>query len=667
MRTLLTGVLLVSTALRLWGQNADPLLDVLRAQDARHLPTLLAVLEHPEPRVRARAAFALASLQDTVALPALGKALEDPHPEVRQEAAFALGQLFSARAAGALWNRLLQEPSSAVRATLLEAIGKCADAVALGQLVRWTPPEPADTVAWLWAIARAGLRGVSSPEAARAALGGLAHPHPEARRAAAYYFSRAPLGAWSEQAPLLWRILESDTSGPEEATGYLVRALGRLVQPEDRHRLVRVLKHPDWRVRVETVRALAQIQPFPWEEVSRALGDRSAHVRLVALEALAEAPGRAPESMLALLRARLREPQLEPWERGTLLVALAAHAPAEALRIAQALHRIPHPFLQARLAEALSRIEHPEARTRLLRSWRIQLRASGSAVVRNALFTALRRQREAGWLPAPQALELYREALLSRDLALMTLAAQAAASDTLLGRRLVPELLRLLESLKTPQDVEPMEALIRALVRLRAPEAVSVLEPLSRDPSPVIAHLAASGIAALTGRAVSAPRPSPLSPVYQAEEVFPLLGRRPRVAIKTPRGELIVELYPDQAPFTVWNFLQLARSGRLDGVPFHRVVSNFVVQGGDFRRGDGWGGPDYAIRSEFGRLRFERGTVGMASAGKDTEGSQYFICHSAQPHLDGRYTAFGRVLTGLEALDRILPGDLALRVYLIAE
>ena len=87
-------------------------------------------------------------------------------------------------------------------------------------------------------------------------------------------------------------------------------------------------------------------------------------------------------------------------------------------------------------------------------------------------------------------------------------------------------------------------------------------------------------------------------------------------------------------------------------------MANFVVQGGDYVRRDGYGGPEAQIRSEFTRLRYGTGTIGMASSGKDTEGSQFFVTHSPQPHLDGRYTAFGRVVEGQDVVDQILQGDL---------
>jgi cyclophilin family peptidyl-prolyl cis-trans isomerase len=113
----------------------------------------------------------------------------------------------------------------------------------------------------------------------------------------------------------------------------------------------------------------------------------------------------------------------------------------------------------------------------------------------------------------------------------------------------------------------------------------------------------------------------------------------------------------------VANFVGLARRGYFNGLSFHRVVPDFVVQGGD-PRGDGWGGPGYTIRCEYNTLGYERGRVGMALAGKDTGGSQFFITHSPQPHLNGRYTIFGEVIEGEDVLDAIQVGDIINEVLL---
>jgi peptidylprolyl isomerase len=127
--------------------------------------------------------------------------------------------------------------------------------------------------------------------------------------------------------------------------------------------------------------------------------------------------------------------------------------------------------------------------------------------------------------------------------------------------------------------------------------------------------------------------------------------------LETEKGRVVLALDAEEAPLTVQTMAGFAAAGQLDDVPFHRVVPNFVVQGGDFTRKDGFGGPGFAIRSEFTQISYARGVVGMASSGKDTEGSQYFITHSPQPHLDGGYTAFGWVVDGMDVLDRIYEED----------
>jgi len=138
-------------------------------------------------------------------------------------------------------------------------------------------------------------------------------------------------------------------------------------------------------------------------------------------------------------------------------------------------------------------------------------------------------------------------------------------------------------------------------------------------------------------------------------------GKTLHATINTVRGPIRLELFGADAPMTVRNFLDLGRSGYYRNTRFHRVVPNFVAQDGD-PRDDGNGGPGYAIRDEMNRHRYERGAVGMALSGPDTGGSQYFITHSPQPHLDGHYTVFGRVIAGYDVLDKIVQGDLITRV-----
>jgi cyclophilin family peptidyl-prolyl cis-trans isomerase len=135
----------------------------------------------------------------------------------------------------------------------------------------------------------------------------------------------------------------------------------------------------------------------------------------------------------------------------------------------------------------------------------------------------------------------------------------------------------------------------------------------------------------------------------------------PHAFIDTDKGTIEIELAVLDAPLTVDNFVTLARKGFFNGIAIHRVVPDFVVQGGD-PRGDGEGGPGYSIRDELNTRPYLRGTVGMALDWEDTGGSQFFITHAPQPHLDARYTVFGHVVNGMEVVDRIAPWDLVRRV-----
>jgi cyclophilin family peptidyl-prolyl cis-trans isomerase/HEAT repeat protein len=134
------------------------------------------------------------------------------------------------------------------------------------------------------------------------------------------------------------------------------------------------------------------------------------------------------------------------------------------------------------------------------------------------------------------------------------------------------------------------------------------------------------------------------------------MGKRVRAEVTTSKGSFTIELLPQDAPLNVDNFVVLAQSGYFKNIVFHRVVPNFVIQGGD-PRGDGNGGPDHQVRCEINEVPYDRGAVGMALSAKDTGGSQWFVTHAPQPHLDGGYTVFGRVVAGMDVVDRIVRGD----------
>jgi cyclophilin family peptidyl-prolyl cis-trans isomerase/HEAT repeat protein len=200
-------------------------------------------------------------------------------------------------------------------------------------------------------------------------------------------------------------------------------------------------------------------------------------------------------------------------------------------------------------------------------------------------------------------------------------------------------------------------AAIVALADIDRPEREPFLRGLLKDADPVVRRVAADMIEEKLKK--NRPQYTPLAvrPVDYAAVVR--WSHDPHTAtIHMTRGNITMQLLPQDAPMTAWNFAQLARNGYFNNSTFMRVVPNFVIQGGD-PRNDMNGGPGYSIRDEINLQKYTRGAVGMALSGPDTGGSQFFITHSAQPHLDGGYTIFGRVTEGeVAVVDQTERGDL---------
>lgn len=158
------------------------------------------------------------------------------------------------------------------------------------------------------------------------------------------------------------------------------------------------------------------------------------------------------------------------------------------------------------------------------------------------------------------------------------------------------------------------------------------------------------------------PVPRPLEEYEQLVREYWRGGPRPRAIVETEQGTITLELFADEAPLVVEAFTRLARTGKYRNTVFHRVVPNFVVQDGDIANGDGAPEPPFSLRESWSRQRHGRGCLGLATAGPDTGGSQFYLCHSTQPHLDGGYTVFGRVVDGFDVMDRIVQGDRMIQV-----
>ena len=628
------------------GLLGDPELQaVVEAQVRRAAAPLVADLANARAAVRARAALALGSVQAPEAVPALLVALADTSAAVRRDAAFALGQAAAPQAVAALTETFGREHDPAVRRRILQALDKIPAPEAARALVRLDVPEELEADRTLAIAVLAAVRMVPSPEGMQHLLARLDDLDPRVRAAAAYYFGRAPSAdGWADRVTRVRQALDGYEKD-DPAAMYLVQALGRMHEPFDAERLEEwASTATDWRIRANAMTALGAEEPDAGTRAAllEGLDDGFGLVAVAAAQSLARATLAAEEvrRVEAWIDAHADRAQVvQP------LLALLARA-GERDYVLRWTDARPAGDVAGRESglRALAALPGEEARTRLARA-----AASDTARVAGIALESLGRrwQAEKENRDAPAFyFGVFSAALRSGGVRQTYAAAAMLADSAFLPMGSADSLRAALVGASAPRDPDARQAIREALSALTGEDTTSAADE----------ETTSQGEAAPVAAAGAVPDPGTLDWAYLAA-----LGPSPRLVLETERGRVVVRLETEEAPQTVQTIARLAESGRYDGVPFHRVVPNFVAQGGDFSSGDGFGGPGFTIRSELTLVDYLRGVIGMASSGKDTEGSQFFITHSMQPHLDGGYTAFGWVVEGMDAVDRLLVGDRILR------
>ncbi len=634
------------------------------AQDERNTPALLPFLSNANPSYRREAALAFASVQAPAAVPGLLPLLRDADPGVRRAAAYALGQTGDSTAVDSLRVRVLKETNGTVRRYVHEALGRTVTRRSLPELWRVEVlNDTARAVALAWGLSRAALRGLASPESIRRTVQLLSSAKlpVQGRLAAAVALSRtrgheADLRRLAEAT--LLRLVQKDRSYAVRAAA--ASALGKIAAspatpgtpataaPAAKGTggpaavLARLAtKDPDYRVRLMAIRALpseAESYPASRKAVFFALRHDRAPVALTAAEwLLAHARGESGAALAALADGNK---QSSVRVRAALLRAAVRHAsPAARPSLVETIEKryraAPTVYEKGFLLEALS--EDPATFDFI----RAEAFAAGQppVVAGYALSALLGMRRQAGF-PARHHDDFaaaMRQALAGGDVAQLSTAAEALADA-----RLYPT--------TQPADLAALRA---AQAKLRLPTEIEAWQ----------------GIQQALDRLEHAPRPTPppLATAAQHPIDWAVVQRVPlgqQVRLRTSKGIILLELKPNEAPGAVASFVTLSGQHFYDGLYFHRVVPNFVAQGGD-PRGDGNGSAPYTLRSEFGDLRYEEGSVGLASAGKDTESCQFFITHAPTPHLDGRYPIFAQVVGGLDVVHKLDIGDQILTVELV--
>lgn len=570
-----------------------------RMQDRASVSALVAALADADEFVRVEAAFALGQVGDTTAVEALARAAASGGEEPRAEATAALGKIKTRRSIRALFP-LLSDPSPRLRGEAALALAALGDSTTGSYLFPLLQDADAG-VRWRAAYA---LEKTGDSTAVWVVGNALGDPDPLVRAFAAR--SLGKLGTRKAAIPLM--------------------------NPN-------VLGDEDWRVRVNAARSLGQLKDKASIRALAALKDDPVwHVRAAAAEALGETG--FPLALGALL------PFLQDRSGGVRWRAAAADLKLEkgaGLQRIEAILADRDVAVRSHAVEGLGVVKNsPETRDRLIR-----LLADPEPRVRASAAGAL------GETGDPAGAGALAAALADSDAVVAAVAADAlgALADT----TAVAKLADAYERGVRERSVDLRLTATGALAKLGVRSARPALERALGDEDYRVRKAAREGLAPLMKKPPAEPKRAPLadSPRPYGRPVAP--GPR-HATLRTAKGDIGLELLWEDAPHTAENFVRLARQGFYSGRKFHRVVPNFVAQDG-CPRGDGWGDPGYSIRCEINRARYLTGAVGMALSGKDTGGSQYFITHSPQPHLDGRYTVFARVVSGQEVVDALEEGD----------
>jgi cyclophilin family peptidyl-prolyl cis-trans isomerase/HEAT repeat protein len=585
--------------------------------------------------------------------------LADGDPEVRQMAAFAMGIIGDASARDPLIAALADE-SPLVKGSAAEALGLIGDAGAAAAVARMA----SDLVA-AGAVAEppgedADARRDTPAAALRLALFALARLKAYAPLASAVLdASGQPRIHWWPVAFALQRLEDPRAKAalltlardPHPYTrAFAVKGLGALKDPAAAPVVVPLIAGPDRMVAIEAIRAAARLGDASAAPALLALIQNpkaDAYLRLEAITAAGTVP--SPTLDDALLDS-LADTGLQV--RAAALRAIAQRDPSAFITVLSGLDPDPDWSVRAALASVLGTLEPAVGLPRL----RAMLEDTDQRVI-PAVLGALAR------LKASDAVSVLVEKLKADDPIVRAAAARGLAELKSAGSGAA-----LAEAYGFGQrdtTYVARGAALQALADLRAPEAVPTLTEALADKDWALRVRAAALLKSIdpTADVDLRIRPVPTSrpaDFYNASRlVAPPVSTQ--FYIDTDRGIIQFELAVLDAPLTVDNFITLARRGFFDGLSFHRVVPGFVVQAGD-PRGDGEGGPGYTIRDELNERPYVRGTLGMALDWADTGGSQFFITQSPQPHLDAKYTVFGRVLSGMDIIDRIQAGDVIRRV-----
>ncbi|MFN3199708.1 MAG: peptidylprolyl isomerase [Bradymonadia bacterium] len=636
---------------------------------------LVKQLEDERPEIRRRAALTLGRIERVETRSALAKALGDTDVAVRRHAAFALGQL-GLGSADIIIGRLEVEQSPEVKGALLRALGQVAN------LLHEKPLKAALT------DADAGVRAQAFTALALLArrfdgridetglediAKGLSDADERVKRAAAYLLMRQKVHTGDDA---LGHVATCASKGPVDGRVWCTQALAHFGE-RGTAALKAAILDPEWRVQAAAAQAMGALKIDT--------GNKGALINetlSVWATKIAEQGGRLPANhglpLMSLLDSGLAldvavANKLVPGAQAVLKAVkipdgpegrTASHVLCRAAALAdrargklKALRKCGQPdfpeqfrqVLSVRVADKVPLKKRARALTKLYKK--------ASPLGRVAIMSAL----EGMGAIAPGVENLVIKGLGDADPGVITEAARVAGVLAL--EEAAQPLVNAYQRMMPAEELEAVQAIFKALGQIKPLGVAPILENHLSHPNPALRQSAVQALQAVKGhegRAMAViPRGTAGEPVPDLAQVEITPYRK--ATVTTSRGDVVIALRREATPGTVRNFVKLAKKGFYNGLTFHRVVPGFVTQGGD-PRGNGSGGPGYTIRCELDTEPYVRGAVGMALAGRDTGGSQFFVTHGPTPHLEGGYTLFGHVVKGMQVIDTLTPGDTIVQI-----
>jgi len=673
---------------------------IIQHEDERTVTNdLLEMTLPPHGGVRRRAVLALGRIGYPSALAQLidilnsDKNPENRDPEVRALAAFSLGQIQHQHAVSTLLEHLdaALESSPLVRARAVEALGKIASnklaAAALGsygikgitdalvKTLQSTTATLSSENKLIASMALTALLRIKQPSTIDAIAAQLRSPDADLRWQAANALARIRDGI-AVATPLLLPLLE-DKEPLVRANA--ARALGLAKATQAIDQLIKLLADKDERVVANSITALGAIGDARAADALITLGNALlAGYRSFDRDKLGAPPQQNLLLLIASALGNIKADRAIPFLKSLRFVDGSTDSNSEVeIAIAKfgdgAFFDLPAASkfstddwrAFAAYAQGLGQLGSDRAKTILLDLLSGKSYGKPDARAVPAILTAMSAVKVEGLR------DILLEALKHSDVFVRATAAELLGGLGDSSEPVVSALFDAYKSARADKVNDARIAIIEAADMLKHPMNVQVLTDPLRDDDYVV-RLRAAELLRASPADVASTRPLQVGKAETGHDrtywrrIADLSEsiKNPIAVIHTKKGDIRIELFAADAPMTVDNFIRLARGGFYNGLAFIRVVPNFVIQGGD-PRGDQNGGPGYQIRDEINLRKYESGTVGMALSGKDTGGSQFFITHSPQPHLDGGYTIFGQVIEGMDVVNRIARGDRIERIEIV--